>query len=269
MASVALIGPDGAGKTTIARRLETTLLPLPVKYIYMGVNLDASRVMLPTTRLMLAVKRARGGRPDMVLTSHSNASKPRPKGLAKRAAASLKSGLRTTNWLAEEWYRQLLAWKYQRQGTIVVFDRHFFADYYAHDVAGDARGSLARRLHGFVLRRFYPRPDLVICLDAPAEVLFARKGEGTLEWLEARRAEYLSLRSVAPQFAVVDASQPLDDVTRDVAGVITQRIDKRIHGSSGWDRLGEGRSVTELAGGAGGGREQAGAVDARGQERAA
>jgi thymidylate kinase len=226
MVSIALIGPDGAGKTTIGRRLEQ-LLPMPVKYIYMGVNLDASRVMLPTTRLALALKRARGGRPDMVLTSHSNASKPRPKGLVKRAMAGLKSGLRTANWLAEEWYRQLIAWRYQRQGYVVIFDRHFFADYYAHDVAGDNRGSPTRRLHGFVLRRFYPRPDLVICLDAPAEVLYARKGEGSLEWLDARRGEYLAMRHVVDHFAVVDASQPLDDVARDVAAEVLRFVEAR------------------------------------------
>jgi len=223
MVSIALIGPDGAGKTTIGRRLES-LLSVPVKYIYMGVNLDASRVMLPTTRLALALKRARGGRPDMVLTSHSNAAKPRPKGVGKRGLAGIKSGLRTANWMAEEWFRQALAWKYQRQGYVVIFDRHFFADYYAHDVAGDQRGSAARRLHGYVLGHFYPKPDLVICLDAPAEVLHARKGEGSLEWLEARRGEYLAMRDVVDHFAVVDASQPLDDVAREVAAEVERFV---------------------------------------------
>jgi ABC-type branched-subunit amino acid transport system ATPase component len=54
MFTVALIGPDGAGKTTIGRRIEHTL-PLPVKYVYMGVNLDSSNHMLPTTRLLKSI----------------------------------------------------------------------------------------------------------------------------------------------------------------------------------------------------------------------
>ena len=42
-------------KTTIGRRIEHTL-PLPVKYVYMGVNLDSSNHMLPTTRLIKAIE---------------------------------------------------------------------------------------------------------------------------------------------------------------------------------------------------------------------
>jgi thymidylate kinase len=114
----------------------------------------------------------------------------------------------------------LVASLHRRRGCIVVFDRHFFADYYAYDVSAKPRRSASRRVHGFVLSRLYPRPDLVIYLDAPAEILLERKGEGTLESLERRRREYLELGKILQQFAVVDASRPLDMVTRDVADVI-------------------------------------------------
>jgi thymidylate kinase len=71
-----------------------------------------------------------------------------------------------------------------------------------------------------MLARFYPRPDFVICLDAPAEVLFARKGEGTLALLERRRQEYLHLRDVVKHFATVDATQSEDEVAREAADLI-------------------------------------------------
>src|SRR5690606_16626163 len=48
--TVALIGPDGAGKSTISRKV-VEMLDIPAKYLYMGVNLEASNLMLPTTRL--------------------------------------------------------------------------------------------------------------------------------------------------------------------------------------------------------------------------
>jgi hypothetical protein len=76
MFTVALIGPDGAGKTTIGRRLEHAL-PRPVKYIYMGVNLDSSNVMLPTTRLVKAIKRALGAPPAGRAAARQSATKHR------------------------------------------------------------------------------------------------------------------------------------------------------------------------------------------------
>jgi thymidylate kinase len=218
--TVALIGPDGAGKTTIARRLEREL-PMPARYLYMGVNADASNRLLPTTRLVRALKRAAGASPDTGgPPDPTQLSRPRPRGVRRRAFRSVKSGLRLTNQLAEEWYRQLVAWSHVRRGSVVLFDRHFFSDYYAYDVAGGERRSLSRRLHGFALQRLYPKPDLVVYLDAPPEVLLARKGEGTVEALARRRGEYLELASLTPHFAVVDAGRPLDEVVHDVADVI-------------------------------------------------
>jgi len=124
------------------------------------------------------------------------------------------------NQLAEEWHRQLLAWRHLRCGRVVIFDRHFFADYFAHDIAQGANGTIDRRLHGLLLRRFYPKPDVVVFLDAPPEVLLARKGEGTLETLARRRDEYVELASVVEHFSVVDATLPIDEVIRQVREIV-------------------------------------------------
>lgn len=221
MFAAALIGPDGAGKTTIGRRMEHAL-PLPVKYMYMGINFGSSNVLLPTSRLVLEVKRVLGretkagsGPPDR--SRHA----PIAKGAWKRAARCLKSGLRLTNLVAEECFRHCLVGYYKRAGNIVLFDRWFFADCYVSDIAtGNEKRSLSSRLHGFMLNRIYPRPDLVIYLDAPAEVLFTRKGEGTIELLERRRQEYLQLRGAVKHFAVVNVNQPEDAVADEVSALL-------------------------------------------------
>ncbi|MDX1416289.1 MAG: hypothetical protein R3293_18975 [Candidatus Promineifilaceae bacterium] len=220
MFTVAVIGPDGAGKSTVTQRLQQ-ILPLRVKYVYMGVNLESSNVVLPTTRVILEIKRRRGGRPDMAGPPDPTRVKSLPKSPAKRFIKEIKTSLRLANLMAEEWYRQRIVRNYLHEGYIVLSDRHFFCDYYAHDIAVDrSQLPFARRIHGAMLDRYYPRPDLLILLDAPAEILFARKGEGTLAMLESRRQEYLRLRDAVPHFAIVDAAQPLEDVVRETADII-------------------------------------------------
>jgi thymidylate kinase len=218
--SVALVGPDGAGKSTISARLRQAALPAPVTTIYMGVNLEASSVMLPTTRLLLAVKRARGRRPDLVASSLRHIEPDDDQTAPSGRGFPLRSGARMAVWMTEEWFRQLLALGQGLRGRIVVFDRHFFLDYYHADVDSAGRRGPARRLHGWMLRRMYPRPDLVIMLDAPAEVLHARKPEATVAWLERRRQQYLELAPLVPQFVVVDVDRPLEAAVSEVVTVI-------------------------------------------------
>jgi thymidylate kinase len=215
--TVALVGPDGAGKSTISARLEQATLPAPVTTIYMGVNLEASTLMLPTTRLLLAAKRARGGRPDLVASSLRDVDEA-PAAPSRRTA--VRNTARMTVWMTEEWLRQLVALGQSLRGRIVVFDRHFFLDYYHADVEDGRRRGPAQRLHGWMLERVYPKPDLVILLDAPAEVLHARKPEATVAWLERRRQQYRELAPLVPEFVVVDVDRPLDAAVSEVVAAI-------------------------------------------------
>lgn len=223
MTSVAIVGPDGAGKTTVAQRLAQDPA-LKVEYLYLGVNSEASNRMLITTRAFGWWKRRRGtvddhGPPPDVaemFTPDRSVS----------ATKEIKSTLRVLNQIADEWYRQAVAAIMQLRGFVVVFDRHYLADYSSHDIANSDDLPFHRRLHGFVLRHLYPRPDAIVMLDAPASVLLARKGEGTVEALERRRQDYLALRESTNHFYVVDAAQELTDVYSDVSAIIESLADR-------------------------------------------
>lgn len=218
MFSVALIGPDGAGKTTVARLLEERS-PLPLKYIYMGVNIAASNFALPTSRFIEYLRGRPHGDSDLARTQNQapQGTKRRRKSLGR----TLWSAGRLANNLADEWYRQLWSWGYQCRGYIALYDRHYLFDFSLENVDLEDEG-FDTRLHRWFLTRLYPRPNLVIFLDAPAEVLFARKGEKGVEDLEKRRQSFAQLMKTNPNCVVVDGTQPLDKVYEDVAALISQ-----------------------------------------------
>jgi thymidylate kinase len=213
----------------------------------MGVSPLSSNYALPTTRLISRVKRALGRNPDMAGPPDPMRARTGEGSLPKRLLATTKSLFHLANRLGEEGYRQLVAWSLRRRGFITLFDRDFFADYFAHDVANPAGArSLASRLHGFVLTHLYPRPDLVIFLDAPAALLYERKGEGSVELLERRRREYFQLRDHVKRFAIVDASQPHAAVVGDVTALIMQLAAEKLDLASKKPRV--GKQLPEIKG---------------------
>jgi thymidylate kinase len=95
------------------------------------------------------------------------------------------------------------------RGRLVVFDR------YAHDALLATRGSALRRIGRGTLARSLPAPDLTLVLDAPAEVLAARRPGTSLDVLAQRRRGYLELAR-REGFGVVDATDPPGQMRRRV-----------------------------------------------------
>lgn len=217
--SVAFIGPDGAGKSTITRHVVGRLGP-QARRLYMGVNLEEANVALPTTKLVLMVKRSRGGRPDL-------SAWPTTEGTRRRRL--MRDTARIVNLIAEEWYRAIIAGYHQSRGRVVIMDRHFLADYWKHDISPDdpSTRSVLSRVHGFLLRKLYPRPDRMIFLDAPAQLLLERKSEATEEYLVRRREEYAELGRSLGTVVRVDTDRPLSDVVDACVDIVEQmRLDR-------------------------------------------
>lgn len=211
MATVALIGPDGAGKTTLARMLEASTA-LRCRYLYMGVDISASNVALPTSRAVEWLRSRSGAarQPAGPQPSRDGRSAGR-----RSLRSAIRAWLRLGNRVAEEVYRQLVAWVYQLRGYVVLYDRHFIFDFDG-EIEADKPNSLDRRLHRRFLGYLYPQPDLVLFLDAPGSVLYHRKGESTVAELERRRQAYLRQGSRLPNFVAVDATRPLEEVYEDI-----------------------------------------------------
>lgn len=201
--TVALLAPDGGGKTTLATELARRFF-VPSRYIYMGTNIEASTVGLPTTRWLQAQSR----RPS------------KPLRLLARA-------LRFPNNVAEQWYRYATSYYHMVRGRLVLFDR------YVYDAPGAIRRtSLKSRARRWLLSALAPKPDLVVFLDAPGEVLYARKGEHTPAILEQQRQHYLGLQQHLPQMVVIDATSSADQVRRRVTSLIWRWYGKNLGGYS-------------------------------------
>lgn len=180
--TVAVLAPDGAGKTTLATGIEESSY-FPVRSIYMGLYQNEK----------------------------SKRERWRPPGLGLMGR------------ILTQWGRYLSARYHQVRSRLVIFDR------YTYDALLAPQRSLdpLRKFRRWLLGHACPPPDLVIVLDAPGKLLYARKGEHSVERLEKQRREYLQLRSILPQMEVVDASQDADAVRRQVMALIWRRLSKQ------------------------------------------
>jgi thymidylate kinase len=62
----------------------------------------------------------------------------------------------------------------------------------------------------------------VIFLETPGAVLYARKGEASAAYLDRQAQSYLAQAASVKRFVRLDASQPLDEVKRQVTAIVSE-----------------------------------------------
>ena len=228
MASVALVGGDGSGKTTIASYFVQSSI-VPSKYLYMGLSTLKSKPAFPSTLLIRYLKirtykesgnlsESQSGSKSFMEQYHHDQTK----------RSDLWHAIRSLNYLIDVLYRQIFSWVYQIRGYLVVYDRHFL-----FMTAPEYRGTQRVKRHWidntlhWIFDRLYPKPDLVVFLDAPPETLYARKPEGSLDYLERRRIATIEQGRKMHNFVIIDATQSLDKVELEFEKVILNTFSKK------------------------------------------
>ena len=109
------------------------------------------------------------------------------------------------------------------RSTLVLNDRHF-VDILVDPVRyryGGPRGLLT------FIWRLMPKPDLIILLYGPAEVLQARKRELTVEETARQCRDYLALVKPLRNSHIVDATKPFSQVVQTVTGIVLDQMASR------------------------------------------
>jgi thymidylate kinase len=192
------LGADGSGKTTVINEVETTL----------------AAMFRQTCRYHL--------RPNLGKTATNRGPVIDPHGQQPRGW--LLSLLKIGYW----WMDYVLGYLtdvYLRivKSTFVIFDRYYYDLLVDPERYRYGAPLWIARLVGW----FIPRPDLVILLDASAEVLQSRKQEVPLEETRRQREAYLKLVYSLPNGKAVNASRPLNEIIRQVEDILLDYMAKR------------------------------------------
>jgi thymidylate kinase len=197
--SVAIVGPDGAGKSSAIEALSRCMDGVFSRSVCLGFAPPLHRLfhrrLHPTDQ---------------------------PHALPRRSL--IVSLVRAVYWLFYCTVGYLFVHVALARSVLVLYDRHFLdilIDVKRYRYGGPA---WIPRLIWHVM----PKPDLVILLNAPPEVIQSRKQEVSFRETERQCEAYLSPVSSLPNGHVVDASQAQDAVVVDVSQIIFSYLSMRL-----------------------------------------
>lgn len=199
---IAVLGPDGSGKDTVIQ----------------GMTQEIRRGF----RRMVFYH----WRPNLILSRKS--ARPVTDPHANLPRGAIVSCLYLMGFVLDYWFGYALRIRHLlTRGSLVVFDRYFY------DVIVDPKRVRFGGPAWFarLLARLVPRPDITLVLDADAHVMYARKGELSVEELRRQRLAYLELSvgMTVKKTILTDqeAAQSVADATAAVLSFLHNRLKHR------------------------------------------
>ncbi len=204
---VVFLGPDGVGKSTVIDAVRESLRPAFLRYSY--------QTFAPS-----------------LIPGPMQPKKDTPHQLPPRGKAA--------SWMKAAWWSACYTAGYYASIRPTIARAGLVINHrYLPDAIVDPK---RYRYSGpaWILKALWtvaPKPDLLIVLDAPADVIQARKREVAPEETARQRDGYRAVAARLPNAHVVSTNRPLAEVVGEVNGLVLEHLSARLA-----ERLGEARA---------------------------
>ncbi|BCL60055.1 hypothetical protein DGMP_07480 [Desulfomarina profundi] len=150
-----------------------------------------------------------------------NSSHPVTNPHAKPARSALFSAGKIIFWLFTYWIDRFFHG--HKNPTLKIWDRYYY------DLLIDPKRYRygAPMWFAKMIGTFVPEPDLIILLDAPAEVIYARKKEVPLEETVRQRKAYLAFAHSRKNCIIIDTNKPVEESVAEACKQILDYLERR------------------------------------------
>ena len=202
---ICITGIDGAGKTTLARKLVASLQEkdLPGIYLYGRTYPILSRALMALGKGILL-------RDHDMWADYADYSQAKKNTMRNFLFKWVYTFAIIFDYFPQIWLKLLLHYSGQR---IIVLDRYIY-DTVICDLAIHLNYSLSQTLNVITWSfRFFPKPGKTYLIDLPEEVAFQRKDDVPhIDFLKELRGYYKNLLSL-PEIELISGEASIEDLT--------------------------------------------------------
>lgn len=198
---IVLLGPDGSGKTTIAKELDKELNTLFhfSKYYHGRFHLFPQLGGIKKV-LNIFLKKRPGIKEGSTLNSNT---------IKRDKLSVIRSSINIIYYGFEYIFGRISIWIKLRKNTLIIVDRYFY-DYLLHPEYVNAPRWLI-----MFFTKLIPQPDLIMLIKCDSKVIFKRKEELPLDEIERQQLLLNTFEKLLRKTVKINANQPLKNTIND------------------------------------------------------
>lgn len=208
---VVFIGPDGSGKTTVAKDLEKSLNPLFRHCQYYHGRFGLLPELKNFRNLFLRIL---GRKPSVFPKNQTTEQDTNQHSL-------LRSLVYVSYYSLDYFLGHWIVRKSQSVGNLIIFDRYFY-DWFIQQYYGRIP-----RWFLPVLKFILPRPDIIVYLSNSPQIVYQRKQELTVEQIGEQAQRCQEIVQHIPYAETVSTNQHVNEIVREISARIFEIMAKR------------------------------------------